>query len=83
MKQEPAGQVSNTNMAYLEDRIAVGEGKPQIYGTQFCTNSSGKLIPHPITDIENVDRRRRDVGLEPLLEYQKKLEEMYINHKVK
>lgn len=68
MKAEPAGEVARRNIAYLEDRVAVGGGKPQIYGTQFRPGPDDKLEPSPIEDPENVDQRRQVVGLGTLEE---------------
>jgi hypothetical protein len=62
------GRLKGQDFALLQDRVLVREGKPQIYGTQF--NIAGtELIPEPIEDEPNVDRRRADVGLPPLAEY--------------
>lgn len=77
MKSESEGEVSKRDIAYLEDRIAVGDGRPQIYGTQFRTNSDGQLEPLPIQDPDNVDKRRKEMGLETLDENQKRMQEKY------
>ncbi|MFH1314819.1 MAG: DUF6624 domain-containing protein [Candidatus Uhrbacteria bacterium] len=77
MKSEPVGEVSKRNIAYLEDRIAVGDGRPQTYGTQFHKNSDGQLVPQPIANEEKVDERRKDVGLETLDEYKKRMQKLY------
>jgi len=52
--------------AMLEDRIRVFEGRLQLYGSQLEPNAHGKLRPHAVEDPENVEERRRAVGLEPL-----------------
>lgn len=52
--------------AFLEDRIAVLEGRPQRFGTQFDWDARGELSPQPIDDPAGVDARRATVGLEPL-----------------
>jgi hypothetical protein len=54
--------------AMLEDRIRVFDGRPQLYGSQLKPDAHGKLQPHAIEDPENVEERRRAVGLEPLAE---------------
>src|SRR5260370_27596485 len=41
MKAQAAGEVSPANMACLEDRGRVGEGRPQFYGTQFYADEAG------------------------------------------
>jgi hypothetical protein len=65
-----------THLAYLTDRVLTGEGKMQVYGTQFTTKD-GRLEPRPIEDAANVDRRRAAVGLRPLAEYRKQMEKLY------
>jgi hypothetical protein len=65
-KAEPA------NLALLEDRVALGEGKKQIYGSQIGEDTkTGKYYINPIEDERNVNKRRAAVGLEPLEEYAK------------
>lgn len=73
-------QVSGQNYALLVDRVLVGEGKPQIYGTQalpFEQWSNQEPVFAPIHEIENVDQRRRSVGLSTLAEYRKLLRQVY------
>lgn len=71
MQAAPPGEVIGCNIAYLEDRIATHEGRPQLYGTQFSTNDEGLLEPYPIADPEKLDERRASYGLEPFAEYAK------------
>lgn len=63
----PRGDANALDAAYLSDRIAVFEGRPQLYGTQFDW-FEGELSPAPIADPEDVERRRASVGLPPLAE---------------
>jgi Family of unknown function (DUF6624) len=65
-----------THLAYLTDRVLAGDGKKQLYGTQF-TMKDGKVEPKPIEDEANVDKRRAEVGLPPLAEYRKQMEKVY------
>lgn len=58
--------------AKIQDRILVNENKPQIYGMQFRYNSERNLEPFPIKDPEYVDKRRKEIGLEPLKDYLKR-----------
>jgi len=55
--------------AKIQDRILVSENKEQIYGMQFRYNADRKLEPFPIKDPEYVDKRRKEIGLEPLKDY--------------
>lgn len=63
----PRGEASMMDAAYLSDRIAVFEGRPQLYGTQFDW-FGGELAPAPIAEPDEVDARRAAVGLPPLAE---------------
>jgi len=72
-----AGEASATDMAYLTDRVLRAEGKPQRYGTQFAPGPQGSLEPQPLENAEGVDELRASVGLGPLEEYARKIEEMY------
>jgi hypothetical protein len=71
-KAYKAGEASERDYAYLFDRVAVADGKPQRYGTQF---KDGK--PQPIEDEANVDARRKAIGLGTMAEYAKDMERMY------
>lgn len=71
-----AGEADGKDLAYLTDRVLVGEGKPQVYGTQLRT-VDGRLVPSPIADEAGVDGRRKAVGLGPLAEYVRQAEEFY------
>ncbi len=67
------GNANSRNLAYLEDRIALREGKRQIYGSQIAINSiTGKSHISPLQDPDNVDKRRAEVGLGPIANYAKK-----------
>jgi hypothetical protein len=66
------GQASKHYLALLEDRVAVNEGRKQLYGSQMHRDSI-TLISHvsPIAEPESVDKRRAKMGLEPLSVYLK------------
>jgi len=64
----PAFQV-----ACLEDRICVFEGRPQRYGTQFDWDENGMMSPNPLQDPKRVDSYRQSVGLGPLSEKTKEM----------
>jgi hypothetical protein len=59
------GDIPAWHAAYLEDRIRMYEGRPQLYGTQFWPDASGENHPYDIAEPEGLDRRRAEVGLEP------------------
>jgi hypothetical protein len=66
--KEAMGDVLAAEVAMLEDRVSVLEGRPQVYGTQFDWDENGEMSPSPIADPDHVDERRRAVGLGPLEE---------------
>jgi hypothetical protein len=56
------------DLALLEDRVAIGEGRKQIYGSQIEMDMDGSFLA-PLEDPDHVDERRETAGLEPLAEY--------------
>jgi hypothetical protein len=60
------GDARGNNLALLEDRILIADGKPQIYGSQL---GGTPLQFEPIEDEAHVDDRRRAIGLPPMAEY--------------
>src|SRR5690606_5189198 len=56
------------NLAYLNDRIAVLEGKTQLYGTQFDWDEKGELSPNKFDELSKVNQRRKSIGLNSLEE---------------
>jgi len=75
MKEQSEDEVKPANIAYLEDRVRIGAGQPQLYGTQFFTDDQGHFGPRPIEDIANVDERRKKVGLGLLEAYTRRMEQ--------
>ncbi len=74
------GKAEPGNLAYLEDRIAVRQNKKQIYGSQLEFDSiTGKYCAFPIEDPENVDKRRKKMGLPSLEEYISDFEQRFEN----
>lgn len=64
------GKAQENNLALLEDRVALGQGKKQIYGSQIGRDPETKLYyVLPLIDPDNVDKRRAEVGLQSLSEY--------------
>lgn len=59
-------KVEPKNLAYLSDRIASFEGKPQHYGTQFDWDENGELSPNIFDDLRKVNQRRKRLGLNTL-----------------
>jgi hypothetical protein len=64
------GKAQGSSLALLEDRVALRQGKKQIYGSQIGRDPVTKnYYVSPLEDPENVDKRRASVGLQPLADY--------------
>ena len=64
------GNARKCDLAMLQDRILVKQGKKQIYGTQLIYNEElGQYVVEPLVYPEKVDERRETVGLPPMKEY--------------
>ncbi len=57
------GEIPARHAAYLEDRICMYEGRPQIYGTQFTTDDDGLPTLWTVADQHGVNARRAGLGL--------------------
>lgn len=66
-KLNSTSDVDKAHLAYLTDRVMVAEKGQQLYGTQFMNGN--KL--YPIVDSANVDKRRAEMGLGTIADYQK------------
>jgi hypothetical protein len=62
------GKASAADLAYLEDRIEMRNGRPQTYGSQV-NMENGISTLWTIKDAETVNERRAAVGLGPLEKY--------------
>jgi hypothetical protein len=58
------GAIDAGSIALMMDRMAMDDGKPQVYGSQLL---GGKL--YNLRDASTVDQRRASMGLGPLEEY--------------
>lgn len=64
------GNAQPASLALLEDRVALGEGKKQVYGSQIGTDpKTGEHYVLPLTDPDNVNKRREQVGLGTIEDY--------------
>lgn len=64
------GNAYASDLALLEDRVALTSGEKQIYGSQIGYNKeTGEYYIEPIKDPDRVDERRAEVGLRPLADY--------------
>jgi hypothetical protein len=65
----PAKDTAPRSYAYLYDRVATAEKRPQRYATQGRCTDARVWEPLPIEDAPNIDKVRAGVGLESLAEY--------------
>ena len=77
MKKMGPCEVEPTYLAYLTDRVLLAEGKKQLYGSYPTRGPNGELIPQPIEDERNLDRRRAALGLQPFAEYWRRVNKQY------
>ena len=66
------GDADKSSFALLDDRIRMIEGRPQRFGSQVQGSPNSNMYFWQIEDEENVDKRRAEMGLEPLAEYAKR-----------
>ena len=67
------GELEQSSIALMEDRVLKDTGKPQVYGSQIRLNRETKKYEFfPIADGAHVEERRAAIGLEPLAEYAKR-----------
>lgn len=62
------GKAKGTSLAMLEDRVLMEKGKKQIYGSQLYTDATGIYVC-PIEDVDNLDKRRAEIGLSTMADY--------------
>lgn len=63
------GDADPKHAAYLDDRIAFNERRPQKYGTQFDWDEQGEMSPFTVDDFKAVDRRRKTLGMTSFAEH--------------
>ena len=64
------GRARASSLALLEDRVALGQGERQVYGSQIgYDEAQDAYYVLPLQDPLKVDERRAKVGLPPLAEY--------------
>ncbi len=74
------GNADSNNYAYLYDRVKVNAGEKQLFGTQvtYETETTGRaILKNGLIDSINVDKLRKEYGLESLKDY---LNEMTTMH---
>ena len=69
LEKLPPGMTEPRNIALLFDRVAIGEGRMQRYGTQGKCLADGSWVPHDVENVAELDARRQAIGLMPMADY--------------
>ncbi|MGS0572113.1 DUF6624 domain-containing protein [Xanthomonas oryzae pv. oryzicola] len=69
--------VAPDDVALLTDRVLLAQGKPQRYGTQFHRDADDRMALQPTEDEAGLDARRLRMGLPPMDQYKKMLQDIY------
>jgi hypothetical protein len=72
-----AGEADPWQVAFLVDRVSLAERNIQVYGTTICRQADGSFAPPLLEDPDRVDARRQTVGLPPLEEDIRRIEQFY------
>jgi hypothetical protein len=70
-------ELSPNDYANFVDRLRLHQGKPQLYGQHFSFKNDGKMVMDDVSDPKNLDKRRKKIGLPPIAEHVKILEELF------
>jgi hypothetical protein len=81
MKGQSKDDVPRHDIAYLEDRVLLNEGKKQKFGTQFCYPKGWKVIPRPLANRRLLAKRRKEMGLESFENNLKTMQRMVNEHR--
>lgn len=58
------GELEWKDVAFFVDKVKVAKKKKQVYGTQYKINEAqSKMLHYPIEDIDKLNERRKQVGL--------------------
>ena len=67
------GEMAKSQVAMMDDRIAMFEGRPQKYGSQIVENEKGQRVIYNLLDPAKVDQWRSEMDLNPLSDYMKQM----------
>ncbi len=67
------GDLARSQVAMMDDRIALHEGRPQKYGSQIVENDKGERVIYQLLDPAQVDQWRKAMDLPPLADYKKQM----------
>lgn len=67
-KSAKNGDLKATQIAMMKDRTMMMDGEPQVYGTQVTKNGN-EWILYDLENPETVNKRRAEMGFQPLQDY--------------
>lgn len=68
--------VDQWQIAYLTDRVLLGKGKEQLFGTQWEQDSNtGEWVPSNLADTQQAEKLRKEYGMDTLEENKKYMNE--------
>lgn len=68
------GEAEGPAYAFLYDRLALSEGRPQRFGSQMVCRGGRYAPQEPVEHPGDLDRRRLALGMKPYAEYLKLFE---------
>lgn len=77
MKELPKVDMDQKLLAAHEDRMLVRDSRKQKYGTAVRIDDTGKVVLCPVEDWAKLEELRAKVGLEPIFEYVKAMQELF------
>jgi len=60
------GILDKKDVSFFVDKVKVAHKLSQVYGTQFVYTNNNEMLYYPIADINAVNNKRKEVGLEDL-----------------
>ncbi|TXE14925.1 hypothetical protein ES692_17560 [Psychroserpens burtonensis] len=70
-KSAKSGDLKATQIAMMKDRTMMNDDEPQVYGTQVTKNGN-EWVLYELASPETVNKRRAEMGFEPLQDYLKR-----------
>lgn len=78
LKEVKRNNASGRDYAYLDDRVRINSGKPQLYGSQIIVKDPQKGYElKPVFQPEKLNQRRKQMGLTPVEEYLEKANRLH------
>ena len=71
-----SGDISGQDLALLVDRVLIAADEMQIYGSQIEI-VNGDVIVLPVSEPEDLDIRRKKLGLSTMIQYIKLIRQVY------